>query len=1253
MTRHSWRRLGLWIGLGLLGVVVLVVGFGAWVVNTSSGTRWAFARASGVTDGALQAERIDGTLAGPLTLAGLTYRDPKSGLDLKAERIELDVALLELFGMTAHITRAQVQGIAVALSEPTEPPLKEDKPFTLEAPIDVVVDRFALERANVVRDGQLLVAIDSAAFAGQWIGSAVAVRQLEVQSPQGEVHFTADVSQREYYEGEGSGRFRWLVGTRMFAGSLNANAREALTNLSVKLTAPLDARLNLELQQRDTLPWKFTLDAPTFDPRDELLPDSSLQSLAAKLNGEGSLREGTIAGELEINKEKVQIERAHFVRQTEAVDLDSIIKLGGGTIAAKGTVRTAQAPASAKLQITWADVVVPAALAGQALFTRGDIAFDGSTEAYRANGRLSLGPVERIANVELRVHGTPQRVQVEQFDIVQKPGRFALNGEIDLRPQIAWAMRAQARQFDPGAFAAAWRGSLNFDLATDGSMPEAGLQGTLLVSNLKGRLRNRDLGGRVNLALSPGMVIVGDLDLTSGQSRVQLAGKRGETMNAVATIDVPSVNDWLPNGGGELRGRIDAKGRWPDLNVAGELHGHALKVATLQAEALEVQWNIDRPTDPSGSATIEGTKVLASGFEFATVRAQADGDSKRHTLDFAATGEPLATAFFIEGSRAEAGWAGTIQRLKLQVKDAANLTLQQPVKVAYTPELVKVSEACFADGDIRLCLEGDRAVSGVMHARYNLRNVPLGLANTFAPPSMPLTFAGTIDGRGSVESTAEGVFKGTADIRSASGRISRTLEANIDEPELLLSYADLSIVAQLEGPDANARLGARLNDTGALRGQVALRGLAEPVTNVEGELTANLPSLRVIEVFAPQLANVQGRADLRANVRGTLDDPQIGGELRVTELASDVPEVGLKLRDGQLTVTPTERDTFKIAGGITSGPGRIEFQGDATTAGSIDMTLKGKQFQAADLPSANVLIEPDLKIERIPERTVISGNLHIPSAKIDLQKLPRKERTQGASADVVVIDARTQEEAQAEAMPLFADINVTLGEKVTLGGYGLDARVLGQLGVKEQPGSPTTGSGEVRVEGTYKAYGQDLTIRQGQLLFAGTPLANPRLNIIAVRMVDEVTAGLRITGSAQNPQLTVFSDPAMGQSDALAYLVTGKPLSEVGQGDANEGDTLQMAARSLGSAAGGLLAKNIGKRLGVDEVGIKDSDAIGGAALTVGQYLSPRLYLSYGVGLFEPGEVITLRYKLSKSLALEALNGPEDSRAGVQYRKER
>ncbi|MET0660299.1 MAG: translocation/assembly module TamB domain-containing protein, partial [Steroidobacteraceae bacterium] len=183
-----------------------------------------------------------------------------------------------------------------------------------------------------------------------------------------------------------------------------------------------------------------------------------------------------------------------------------------------------------------------------------------------------------------------------------------------------------------------------------------------------------------------------------------------------------------------------------------------------------------------------------------------------------------------------------------------------------------------------------------------------------------------------------------------------------------------------------------------------------------------------------------------------------------------------------------------------------------------------------------------------------------------------------------------------------------------------------------------------------------LTIRQGQLLFAGTPIDNPRLNIEAVREIeaDDVVAGLRITGTAQAPQLTVFSDPAMGESNALAYLVTGRPLDQVGQSDGEDNDMLQSAAESLGTAAGGLLAKNVGKRLGVDEVSVKESEALnGGAAFTVGQYLSPRLFLSYGVGLFEPGEVITLRYRLTKALALQAERGPIDTRAGLRYKIER
>jgi translocation and assembly module TamB len=200
-------------------------------------------------------------------------------------------------------------------------------------------------------------------------------------------------------------------------------------------------------------------------------------------------------------------------------------------------------------------------------------------------------------------------------------------------------------------------------------------------------------------------------------------------------------------------------------------------------------------------------------------------------------------------------------------------------------------------------------------------------------------------------------------------------------------------------------------------------------------------------------------------------------------------------------------------------------------------------------------------------------------------------------------------------------VTVNLGEHIEVTGYGLDATVAGQLTVREAPDTPTTGSGQVSVAGRYEAYGQKLNIENGLLLFAGTPLDNPRLAITAMRKVDDdLSTGVRIAGTAKRPIITVVSEPNVGEADALSYLVTGRSLSEVGSASGSSQDALNSARQSLQGAGAGLVAKRIGARLGLDEAGVEENDLIGGSALTIGEYLSPRLYLSYGVGLFEPGD---------------------------------
>src|SRR5688572_7961169 len=298
-----------------------------------------------------------------------------------------------------------------------------------------------------------------------------------------------------------------------------------------------------------------------------------------------------------------------------------------------------------------------------------------------------------------------------------------------------------------------------------------------------------------------------------------------------------------------------------------------------------------------------------------------------------------------------------------------------------------------------------------------------------------------------------------------------------------------------------------------------------------------------------------------------------------------------------------------------------------------------------DLPGVKVLASPDLTLTRDEASTKLRGRIDLPEASVNLARIPGGGATQ-ASKDVVVVDEAATTEARADA-PLDTDITVSLGERVKVRGYGLDGEVEGQLRV---PGRPTTGTGQIRISGKYRAYGQNLTIERGRLLFAQSPLDDPGLDIRAVRKLRTVTPGLRVEGTAKAPVLTVFSDPAMEQGNALSYLVTGRPLRSL---SGEDGDTVGMAARALGTATGDLLAKSIGAKLGVDDIGVGESDALGGAAFTVGKYLSPRLYLSYGVGVFEPGQVVTLRYQLTERWELEANSGTVENRGGVNYRYER
>src|SRR5690606_31330898 len=196
---------------------------------------------------------------------------------------------------------------------------------------------------------------------------------------------------------------------------------------------------------------------------------------------------------------------------------------------------------------------------------------------------------------------------------------------------------------------------------------------------------------------------------------------------------------------------------------------------------------------------------------------------------------------------------------------------------------------------------------------------------------------------------------------------------------------------------------------------------------------------------------------------------------------------------------------------------------------------------------------------------------------------------------------------------------VLLGDDVRFEGFGLAGKIAGNVVLVDAPNQATTARGELRVaEGEYEAYGQRLRVERGRLLFVG-PVTNPGIDARAVREIEQITVGVEVKGTLRAPQLTLFSDPAMAQTDVLSYLLFGRPLEGA---SAAEGRSLAAAARALQLAGGERIARRIGAAFGFEEVDIETGSTNEAAALVLGRQLSPRLYINYSIGLFESENVL-------------------------------
>ena len=219
-------------------------------------------------------------------------------------------------------------------------------------------------------------------------------------------------------------------------------------------------------------------------------------------------------------------------------------------------------------------------------------------------------------------------------------------------------------------------------------------------------------------------------------------------------------------------------------------------------------------------------------------------------------------------------------------------------------------------------------------------------------------------------------------------------------------------------------------------------------------------------------------------------------------------------------------------------------------------------------------------------------------------------------------------------------VGIDLGSDFRVRGSGLDTRITGRLTVQ---GGPTIRDmprlvGTVNTHlGTFRAYGQDLQIESGRIIFAGAP-GNPSIDIVAVRRNINVRVGVRLYGTAQQPLVKLFSEPAMPDSERLSWLVLGRSSY-----DAADTALLQRAAVALLSGEGRGISGQLADALGLDDVEFKGGESLESGGVLLGKRFSKHFYLAYEKGLDATVGTLYFFLDINRALKLRAQTGQQSA----------
>lgn len=1283
----------------VLLLLAALVGAVGWLAGTTGGLRFLAARTLPLLPFTLAAGEIEGRLAGPITLRRVEIAAP--GLRGEIASVHLDWRPTALLRGTLHIRKLHVSGPHMELMQRAPggtggPARGAAGPVSL--PLGMIIDRFAIVDGALRSDGEPMVADIDLVLSAAASGQGLALRRVQLQSSRGRITGDARVSLDPARAWDIDLRWQLVLDDTGLVGHTRVQGPPAELNVVQDISAPLVARVEGVVRGLPGAPsWALDLALEPL-PSEVALWPGSLDGLAALLRIEGDTGDSKVSGHFELPA---------YLAGTTGIEAhggweDNVARVrgmklelqDGATLSAGGWFEPGSPP-GAEFTIRGAglgwpldgadrEIEVPyLELRGERADGRWNIVASGRARrdglpplevdtvlqwsapmltieslelrsedaaiTASASGALDTGE-ERLAYrlkatgdarlpdfppvvLALEAAGDTQGLRIGTLDAE------LLGGTVSGAGRIAWGGR-QAADFkldfaglDPSAVLPDWPGRLAGSLELRG-LPAAasGLEVTL--RSLRGELRSLPVSGNASVHVGVGNYRLRGARIAVGDAFLEARGRLDDsTISLAATLEVPALAALGGGARGKLNASADIAGRRDAPRIELKADGERLRWQAYRAREL----HIDATVDLSGAAE-SGVVAELAGFATApgrgsSLRIEASGTPQAHRARLDFKRPQLAQEFLLalEGSLAKSHWSGRVTEIILADEERAVWSLQAPAELGADSGAVSLGNACMDGTFGLLCLEGTWRRTGAWHGSAVLSQLDLEpLSRRFGGG---LLATGVLTGAVELEAGEKRFSKLTGRLELTAGEIRQRGE----DDKSLISWVHGNLdVAGDEGM-AEAVLSLKLDGADHVDARLAV-GWNAPDPFLDGRIDAELTQLHLLPELVPELAELEGKASLHAVVAGTLGAPTLEAGFELQDGAVDMPALGLQpdqvealatLVDGEFSFAATGRS----GDGTFATEGRFDLAADGVEGRA---TLTGEQVLLVNLADARVAASPDLRLHFSGRDITIGGDVVISFARIT--ELGGANAV-SASPDEVLVGARAP--AKDDGARVSSRVRVTVGPDVQIQAAGLRGSVEGSILTVIQPEMLPWGRGELRVvDGTFGAFGQQLEIETGRLIYTGGPLENPGLEIRAIRRIDQVTAGALVRGTLQQPEISIYSDPPMPRSEALSYLTLGRSLADLQSG---ERQTVNQAANSLMLSGGNLIAQDLGRRLGFDEVEVTADDNGEGTSLVISRYIGGGVYVGYGLGLFDTVNTLRLRFQINSRLSLEAVSGEEQA----------